>query len=397
MQVGYCSYCQRWLGADQSESRLEFEQSHSEELHYLIWCAENVGSLIAAPEEIFDGWCTRASRVILECSLRLTGENLSAFGRLLSTRSENIALWIKGKYPPRLSHILKMSYLAGVPLAQFLSGKAFEEHKSHTYKSYIELLEGRPKGVKPSEAEKLFAIELALKEEPPPHPPQVIKLLGYKSEKAFYAKYRKLSRQLWERYSPLNGKKRRRDEYRKNINDSEIVLVALQAELAKENPSSLEEIAKRLGYKRGTSLRLKFPEICEVIKQKRIEYRKRFLSNIQRELKEVLSENPPPKVKEVEKRFRSTYGVTILDYFPDIYRQISARHLSYSKVRDEAVRTALKEMLEENPPQGVRQAAKRIGYTEGTLYTKYRELMLALSARYRQYKSESGRGKRRTS
>jgi hypothetical protein len=101
----------------------------------------------------------------------------------------------------------------------------------------------------------------------------------------------------------------------------------------------VEEVASRLGFGAGNSLRAWEPRLCAWL----IEHRRRFAEQskkaLKNRLKVMLKENPPPSLGEVHARLGMTEAISY-GICPEIHRAIAARHRQFQRQAKSANRAA---------------------------------------------------------
>jgi hypothetical protein len=111
-------------------------------------------------------------------------------------------------------------------------------------------------------------------------------------------------------------------EARKHFVESE-----LRKSLETDPPEDLLTVARRLGYKSTHEPGLRHQALCRKIRSHYERHQTaRFLSKMRARLNEVLSESPPPNLKDTMRKL----GVSdkwLRNHFPDERRAIAARYL----------------------------------------------------------------------
>jgi hypothetical protein len=101
----------------------------------------------------------------------------------------------------------------------------------------------------------------------------------------------------------------------------------LESALAEDPPPSLTEIARRLGYARGT-IRDAEPELCGKLVARRREFAEQSRQALRQRLEAILKEDPPPSLREVHARLDITHNV-LYENFPELHRAIVGRNSEY--------------------------------------------------------------------
>jgi hypothetical protein len=116
---GYCSKCKQWLGTYSNEK--SEHESNPEEFKWKIWVVNNIEDLLSTtphnlPKEI-------VAQSLLSCINLVTSGNIAEFSRILHLPKNTVWLWQAGKNLPPLDKLLRICYVAQVPLINFLIGK----------------------------------------------------------------------------------------------------------------------------------------------------------------------------------------------------------------------------------------------------------------------------------
>jgi hypothetical protein len=182
-------------------------------------------------------------------------------------------------------------------------------------------------------AEIEAAFKAALMADPPPTLTQVAQSLGYRNRFALKFRVPELCRALLEKHPKPH-------ETRKHFVESE-----LRKSLETDPPENLLTVARRLGYKSSHELGLRHQELCRKIRSRYEAHQKaQFLSEMRARLNAVLSETPPPTLKETMRKL-SVSDRWLREYFPDERRVIAARYLTYRSEQSIANKTSDKERI----------------------------------------------------
>jgi len=177
------------------------------------------------------------------------------------------------------------------------------------------------------------AFEVALKKDPPPTLDQVACSLGY--ENRFALKYR-----VPELYQALLKRHQNPHVARRCLVESE-----LKKSLQSNPPEELLAVAKRLGYVSTHELGLRYKELSKKIRSRFEDYQSRQLvKQVRLKLASILSEMPPPTLKETLHRLGRSDG-WMRAHFPEERRAIAARYLAHRREQAIANKTRDKERI----------------------------------------------------
>src|SRR5712692_6364911 len=120
-RVGYCSYCQRWLGAPSRFGSHDFSSLENKEWLWQQWVTQTVGEVLASlPIHSTPLERNRIQQVIVHALHHLTAGNFSAFTRELGIQLATVHQWHQGKALPELSMLLQLCYRLDLSLDQVL-------------------------------------------------------------------------------------------------------------------------------------------------------------------------------------------------------------------------------------------------------------------------------------
>lgn len=119
---------------------------------------------------------------------------------------------------------------------------------------------------------------------------------------------------------------------------------ALRKVLQEKPSPPLREVERRLGYKNGSSLRKRFPQLSAAILRNHRAYRHRQVAELRLKLQSVLREDEPPSLSSAARRFNQERNL-LRKYFPDVCREISERHAAFTRSQVAKTRAACEEEI----------------------------------------------------
>lgn len=188
-----------------------------------------------------------------------------------------------------------------------------------------------------------------------------------------------LTKLLTAKHRAAFSRTRRRSNGR--VRDDARVKLALQKALEKELPPTLDEIAHSLGYAESRSLR-KFRSLYDAIVIRRAEYWTRHQNCVRIKLKATLLEDPPPTLNQVAKRIGYKTSAGLRHHYLELSRAISTRHATYHKTQFENIRYDLQSILGEETPLCLRATASRLGKPSDYLREQFPKECHAIVKRY---------------
>jgi len=125
-----------------------------------------------------------------------------------------------------------------------------------------------------------------------------------------------------------------------------VIREALEKALLVENPSSLTDLAKQLGFFNVATVRGKYPDLCSAISRKRTIYRQRMLEIQKQVLILALAEDPVPSLPELKRRLGLKYYTTITERFPDLSEALVSKRKDQRLHYLSSMRKVIEELLE---------------------------------------------------
>lgn len=328
---GYCSVCDGWLGESLDKIPPAEEQIRSEDLGSQEWTIEQIGSLLAAASDTEAPPKTVISESISHC---IEGaRNEFAFARQLKLPQTSLNEWKRGESVPQLDKLLKVCLYAEVSLLDFVLGEMPERSKNNNR-------EERPEDCSRAKGPRHF-----------------------------------------RRWTEL---------------EVDTTRIALELLVQTTPPLPMIEIARRVGRAAG-SLYGKFPAQCREAVIRYEEYqkecRREFWERVGRNLEDAIEKKSPPSVEEVARNLGCSRTV-LADHFPDLCTCLSKLYLGRRETRRSTIESALKEALNQNPPQHLRNLAKRLKCSHTSIRSYFPEHCHQLAIRYSRYRNECSEQKR---
>jgi len=188
--------------------------------------------------------------------------------------------------------------------------------------------------------------------------------------------------------------------------DASTVEAALQATLREDVPSSLAEIATRLGYLSVAPLQFRFHDLCQAIMRKRRANLK--LSSvpvtvpiprdrIEQALSEALLKDGPISLSSLAKSIGLRNKRRLYKGFHDLRKAVIANNRQHRRQRGAAIESALRAALAETPVPSLTDIARRLGLKSTSAFTRrFSDLSTDLKRR-RQAELDNGQLRSRTS
>jgi transcriptional regulator with XRE-family HTH domain len=171
---------------------------------------------------------------------------------------------------------------------------------------------------------------------------------------------------------------------RSALDEDEARRVLLSA-LEESPPPSLQSVAARIG-RDGNTLRYRFARLCRAVVERHARYRKSGRTGewgeVEWALRAELEKESPACMAVVARRLGHDVK-TLKKRWPDLCREISARHAESRSAMWDKVRAAFRSALAESDPPSLAALAKRLGLSKTSLYARLHDLCREVSARYR--------------
>lgn len=158
---------------------------------------------------------------------------------------------------------------------------------------------------------------------------------------------------------------------------------ALLAALKQDPAPSVQDVARRLGFKTEGPLRLKYPDLCKRLSARGRKYvRRRTSRDFRRALIAALKKNPPPSVRELAQELGYQGEGLLRRACPDLCKMLTAkwrkipgqpkqrRRAKRNHQDPGAVEKALKQALKEIVAPPLSEIADRLGYASALVFRK---------------------------
>jgi TniQ len=383
-RLGYCSYCMRWLGSSyQIRTSNCSDEVPIEDISQQYWVSKSVGELIeVAPNLSVPPNKDQIALSLTQCSNQLADGSLKLLARQLEIPYATLLAWQQGANTPRLDTILKACYTIGISVRSFLVETVYDWLQHSNIRP---IRRNRHKDV--AKEDICRTLEGFLSENPPLSLKEITAKLGYNSPTHLYRCSPELCSALTARYREWHQGSSVSRSSRQLLESGEDVRKRLEEILmSDEYPlPSIRQIGKRLGYRDGTTLHQRFPELCKAIFEKR---RQQLLEDpIKQKLEDILSSDsyPPLSLSEVARNLGYP-AEHLYNRFPTECKAIVKRHNQLFDV--EALRAMLEAVLSADiiPPPPIRELAKQYGFGEARLRRHFPDFCAEIVEKYHAYR-----------
>lgn len=384
---GICRSCSRWLGHYSNKNGPSFGEVGSNEAGYEMFVAKQVGELISmAPSLSIVPALEVPKASIMKCAEKYFDGNLCSFVRFFgSDRAVTYSLWAGKPRVAPFDLLLRIGFRTGIDLMDLLT-------KEDSLDSFnpLSTLSNSSKRLSPRLKTKTVLKELfaALEESPSPSLKEVATRLGYKSTRSLRSINAQLCNQITANYNQrAEGRVKR--TYKAKIKDPKVIKLTLENSLKESFPPSLGEIAKQFGYSDAQGVRNIFPLLCKALAKKRREFESHRREQIEGQLQQALSSDPPMPLDAVAKKLGYKTNSVLRTKYPKLCRKIRDRCEKYNKKQFVLrVKNAVESILVESPPPPVKVALKRVGVSDSFFKIHFPKEYRAITTRYLEHRKK---------
>lgn len=288
-------------------------------------------------------------------------KNELEFARNLKIPQPTLNDWRTGKHRPQLDGVLRVCRLAYVSLLDFILGRLPEQHAPYpspnkeAVKHHVKLRPRSPRRWSEAETRKVKAIlEVALEENPPPSMIEMSRRLD-RSSSTLQARFTDLCRKVIVRHA--NYRKERQLRFLDQVR------LGLEAAIIAEPPPCVQAVAGKLECS-NTVLVQHFPKLCKKLTELYQARRGIYWGRVRSVLESILkASSPPQNVRMLAKELECSH-TSILNYFPDLYRQLVSLCARYrreqSQQKDERLRQKIREIALAIYDQGKYPTVRRV-------------------------------------
>lgn len=120
-QVGYCSYCQRWLGLSPAQVKGSSSPVAEAELRWQQWVADTLGAVLALlPPRSAWPERERIRQVVTVALHHISAGELVPFARALGMSRGMVEYWYQGEHLPEMEMLLRVCFRLGLSLSECL-------------------------------------------------------------------------------------------------------------------------------------------------------------------------------------------------------------------------------------------------------------------------------------
>lgn len=381
LRLGYCIFCNLWLGNSPAAGSRGKEAIPQEDLEKVYWDEFSVGELI----EVASGLSSPARREAFAAAItslvnQFPRKNAASLADHLSIPLETVAAWQKGTEVPRFESLLLICRLLDItPRCLFLEKAPTSDFTFVERDNQTRLVTSRKNRAALCSEELRQALEdiLMSGEEPAPSIKEVARRLGYSNQSPLYRRFPELCRAITAKHQGQNPGSRRLQ--RKDMSAEELRQALEDILRSNEDPApSVDEVAARLGYRGSSSLRKRFPELCHAITARHLVQPN--MEQLQRGLEAVLEcADSAPTLEEVARHLGCPSRL-LRRRFPGLCRAIVLRRVKPTDF--EGLRAALERELQSNrEPRSMLEVARDLEYPVRTLLRLFPDMCHEIAMR----------------
>ena len=382
-RAGHCQRCDAWLGKTGTE--MIERRPRTEDFNFRLWSALELGHLIAAgPTLSVEPGRKQIAMAIKVCTERLAAGNAHVFARLSGLPKNRAHFWIRRNTVPLLNSLLKICHKMCISLVDFLT---LEDPLTHQGIAGVAIRLEAEKVTIHKRRKARAVMREALSENPAPSIQEIARRLGYKSMCSLRKVSPKLYLRLVKRHRNAVGCKSVRQGFRgASLHTKEQVSRALQAALFIDPAITLRQVAIELGYANGDgALSKRFPELCQALVKRRQESFTKRHQEQERALRQVIRENPPPPLREVETRLGYKNGSSLRKRFPQLGAVILANHKAYRRRQAAELLARLQSVLMEGEPPSLASAARRFDQERNSVRKQFPDVCREIKERHAEF------------
>jgi len=378
---GFCSRCREWLGTPRCS------QEEVLPTDYQIWVAQELGKLLVIALDAKRVRRENIRKVLAYYVDSFSDGNRITVAEIARCRRSSFHNWCNGATTGRIGPLLRMCHELKIPLTSLVTGATAELEDIAGVKAAVEAR--HQCGIAPSRSADRIraALLLATKEQPPPSIREVAERLGYSTPSRLYAADTGLSRAIVRNFnkSGRNHWWRRRGA---KVLDNTVIRTALEESLALEIPGPVHRSAHSLGFHTEDPLMRRFPDLCRAIKAKRARVRAARRSTLAAALKAALNEDPTPSLEQIANRLGNASHTIIRAWEPRLCAKLTAKRRDFAERSRKELGRRLEAVLTEDPPPSLREVHARLGVTQSITYGNFPEIHRAISARYQEFRAQ---------
>ena len=375
---GFCSRCHQWLGFPRPSTPETLSTD------YQAWVAQQFGQLLEIAPHAQPVGKENIQKILVRYVASFAEGSRVTIAESAGCCRSSFYNWYNGASTARVDLLLRMCHELRIPLTSLVTGIVAEPEAAARGETAMQAR--RRRGVAPQRTPEQIkeVLRLATKEQPAPSIREVAERLGYSTPTQLYGADKDMCKVIVRNFNKSGRNHWWRRRGAKSVDESAIQK-ALEESLSREIPVPVYRSAKAFGFETHSPLTTRFPDLCRAIQAKRVAIQLARRSRVGSALKAALNEDPPPPLEQVASRLGYATGHSMRAWEPRLCARLIARRREFAERSKKALKNRLKAMLKENPPPSLREVHARLGITQAISYGNFPEIHRALSARHQQF------------
>jgi len=363
---GYCGRCLGWLGvcSQGSKGQIDFCDSDG----YLSWCAEQIGSLVAASPQIRVPFERDKIARTLSTHMRYQYRvSVSALSEVTNCSRRSITMWLEGSTLPRIESLCRLCFKLGIPLLDLLHGLGSTSISSSAIGTPIQSLSSDDKPQELSSG----------------RPNSLARQAGSISRTTIHG--------VANRVDECDGRAER-DSARNKMSSERVVKEdclrrALRKALKGDPPRSPRLVAISVGYSSPDRVLKKFPDLCANLTARMKEQATKRCEQIRSTLEGALKLSPPPTLHEVAMMLNMSSSSALRVHQASLCNQLLASRKEWLRKNEEQVKWTLMRALGQNDVPPLKRFCKMAGISIDLVVSRFPEIKQAFDSRYSSLKT----------
>jgi hypothetical protein len=210
-----------------------------------------------------------------------------------------------------------------------------------------------------------------LNERPAPNLMEVARRLGYRSTEGLRRVSPSLCKQITDNYKKSFGPEPYYSGPRPRICEPKEIEAALKAALAQDEPESVPQVARRLGYVSSGPFFRPFPTLCRAIYLKIARLKAARVRAMRRIVERALRQDPPPTLRTLATRLGYKDKKVFARHFAGLSAELQVRRRDLAKKHAAQLRSQLQRYTRREPAPSMAEVCRRLGLKPLTTSRKF--------------------------
>lgn len=212
---------------------------------------------------------------------------------------------------------------------------------------------------------------MVLDERPAPSLTEVARRMGYQGTEGLRRVSRTLCKRITENYRKCFGPEPYYNGPGPRICRRHEIEAALKADLAKDEPESVPQIARRLGYAGSGPFFSPFPALCRAIYLKIARNKAARIRAMRRIVETALGQDPPPTLRALALQLGYKDKKVLTRYFAGLSAELLARRKTLAKNQVAQLKRELQSYTRIEPPPSMAEVCRKLGLKPLTASPKF--------------------------